>query len=89
MQDVAGIVERLLGFLEMGKDHVTAETLIQIKDLLRRYPDVAEAALAAVAAISPADVPEPEARAAFIWVLGHHGAHIQVIPLFTLHRTTE
>ena len=78
---MAGIVERLLGFLEMGKDHVTAETLIQIKDLLRRYPDVAEAALAAVAAISPTDVAEPEAKAAFIWILGHHGAHIQVNPL--------
>jgi hypothetical protein len=29
VQDVGGIVERLLGFLEMGRDHVTAETLIQ------------------------------------------------------------
>lgn len=75
---MGGIVERLMGFLEMGKDHVTAETLIQIKDLLRRYPDCAEAALQAVAAISPADVQEPEAKAAFIWILGHHGARIQV-----------
>ena len=49
-----------------------------MKDLLRRYPEVAEAALAAVAAISPADVEEPEARAAFVWILGHHGGHIQV-----------
>ena len=31
MQDVGGIVERLLGFLEMGRDHVTAETLIQVQ----------------------------------------------------------
>ncbi len=30
VQDVGGIVERLLGFLEMGRDHVTAETLIQV-----------------------------------------------------------
>ena len=50
----------------------------QVKDLLRRYPEVAEAALAAVAAISPADVAEPEARAAFVWILGHHGGNIQV-----------
>jgi len=60
-----------------------------VKDLLRRYPEVAEAALAAVAAISPADVEEPEARAAFVWILGHHGGHIQVrlparAPLLTL-----
>ena len=52
----------------------------QVKDLLRRYPEVAEAALAAVAAISPADVEEAEARAAFVWILGHHGGHIQARP---------
>ena len=32
VQDVGGIVERLLGFLEMGRDHVTAETLIQASE---------------------------------------------------------
>ena len=32
VQDVGGIVERLLGFLEMGRDHVTAETLIQVRN---------------------------------------------------------
>ncbi len=84
VQDVAGIVERLLGFLELGRQHVTAETLIQVKDLLRRYPDVAEAALAAVSSISPADVVEPEARAAFIWILGQHGGNIQVGPRLIL-----
>ena len=31
VQDVGGIVERLLGFMEMGRDHVTAETLIQVQ----------------------------------------------------------
>lgn len=53
MQDVAGIVERLLGFLDAGKPHVTAEALIQIKDLLRRYPAVAAACLASVSSIAP------------------------------------
>ena len=61
---------------------------MQVKDLLRRYPEVAEAALAAVAAISPADVEEPEARAAFVWILGHHGGHIQV-PLPSLFVITS
>lgn len=53
MQDVTGIVERLLGFLDTGKPHVTAEALIQIKDLLRRYPAVAAACLASVSSIAP------------------------------------
>lgn len=37
-----GIVERLLLFLESGYDHIVAETLVQLKDLLRRYPDLGE-----------------------------------------------
>ena len=53
MQDVSGLVDRLLGFLELSKDFVTAETLIQLKDLLRRYPHIAEIAIASIAAISP------------------------------------
>ncbi len=38
---MSGLLDRLLGFLELGKDCVTAETLIQMKDLLRRYPHMA------------------------------------------------
>jgi Adaptin N terminal region len=52
VQDVSGLLDRLLNFLELGKDCVTAETLIQIKDLLRRYPHIAEVAIASVASIS-------------------------------------
>ena len=46
-------MERLLGFLDTGKPHVTAEALIQIKDLLRRYPAVAAACLSSVSSIAP------------------------------------
>lgn len=42
MSDVNGLVERLLMFLESGYDHIVAETLIQLRDLLRRYPDLGE-----------------------------------------------
>ncbi len=53
VQDVGGIVERLLGFLETGRDFVTAEAIIQLKDLLRRYPTIAEASLSSVSNITP------------------------------------
>ena len=53
MQDTAGIVERLLGFLDVGKAHVTAEALTQIKDVLRRYPEIAEVCITSISAISP------------------------------------
>jgi len=35
VQDVSGLLDRLLGFLELGKDCVTAETLIQMKVWIR------------------------------------------------------
>lgn len=50
---MSGLLDRLLGFLELGKDCVTAETLIQMKDLLRRYPHIADVAIASIASISP------------------------------------
>ena len=146
VQDVGGIVERLLGFLETGRDFVTAEAVIQLKDLLRRYPAIAEASLSSVSSITPEasvwpplrqplqelpglrglgastpeqlsrmaaarrsmiiqeelfmtvpthgwsrgpqmlgctaqDIVEPEARAAFVWILGEYGQNIQVPPV--------
>lgn len=145
---MGGIVERLLGFLETGRDFVTAEAIIQLKDLLRRYPAIAEASLSSVSNIAPEvtscfscrpahmscitcqhflletrkaaqpalqgdlcqcprylfiglekgcalcgnhrmaggfgavstlqDILEPEARAAFVWILGEYGQSIQV-----------
>ena len=53
VQDVGGIVERLLGFLEVGKPFVTAEAVTQIADLLRRFPELAEICISSVSQISP------------------------------------
>ena len=39
--DVSGLLERLLGFLETGTEHIMCEALVQMKDLLRRHPDLA------------------------------------------------
>ncbi|KAL3162975.1 hypothetical protein ABBQ32_009407 [Trebouxia sp. C0010 RCD-2024] len=80
VQDVPGLVERLLGFLDIGKDFVTAETIVQVKDLARKYPDIAEVCVGSVSNISLEDVEEPQARAAFIWILGEHGQTIQDAP---------
>ncbi|GBF87867.1 beta-adaptin A [Raphidocelis subcapitata] len=76
--DAAGVVERLLLFLEGGSDHLVAESLVQLKDLLRRYPDLGE--VFSVGDIRPNQVEEPEARAALVWILGQFGAHIPGAP---------
>lgn len=53
VQDVAGIVERLLGFLEIDKPFVIAEAVIQVADLLRRFPEMAEVTISSISLISP------------------------------------
>ncbi|KAK9826712.1 hypothetical protein WJX81_000377 [Elliptochloris bilobata] len=80
VQDVEGIVERLLGFLDTGKPFVTAEAVVQVRDLMRRFPESAEACIASVSGISPEDLEEPDAKAAFVWILGHYGESIQDAP---------
>ena len=42
VQDSGGIVERLLGLLDIARPHVTAEAIIQIAHVLRAHPDMAE-----------------------------------------------
>lgn len=78
--DVNGILDRLLLFLGYEKDYVTAETLVQMTDVLRRYPDAAEACVESIASIPQESIAEPEARAAYLWVLGEYGAQIQDAP---------
>ena len=42
VQDSGGIVERLLGLLDIARPHVTAEAITQIAHVLRAFPDMAE-----------------------------------------------
>lgn len=50
--DINGVVDRLLQFLEMETDYVTAETLVLVKDLLRKYPEWSQDCLAVVGTVS-------------------------------------
>ncbi|KAL0888115.1 hypothetical protein Bca101_012098 [Brassica carinata] len=52
--DVNAIVDRLLQFLEMEKDYVTVETLVLVKDLLRKYPQWSHDCISVVADMSDA-----------------------------------
>lgn len=70
--DVNAIVDRLLQFLEMEKDYVTAETLVLVKDLLRKYPQWSHDCIAVVGNISSQNVQEPKAKSALIWMLGEY-----------------
>ncbi|XP_004291213.1 PREDICTED: beta-adaptin-like protein A [Fragaria vesca subsp. vesca] len=78
--DVNAIVDRLLQFLEMEKDYVTAEALVLVKDLLRKYPQWSQDCIAVVGNISSNNVQEPKAKAALIWMLGEYSQDMQDAP---------
>ena len=79
-EDMGGISERLLGFLEADAPHLVNETLVVSKDLLRRFPERAFDVLEAAAQIAPTGVSEPAARAALVWMLGEFGHVIPAAP---------
>ncbi|KAJ4845857.1 hypothetical protein Tsubulata_044569 [Turnera subulata] len=78
--DVNAIVDRLLQFLEMEKDYVTAEALVLVKDLLRKYPQWSQDCIAVVGNISSKNVQESKAKAALIWMLGEYSQDMSDAP---------
>ncbi|KAG1664607.1 hypothetical protein FOA52_004482 [Chlamydomonas sp. UWO 241] len=80
VSDVGGVIERLVMFLDSGGEHLTAETLVQLKDVLRRYPDVVMACLTQLNDLTPSTIEQPEARAALAWIMGQFGQHLPSAP---------
>lgn len=78
--DVNAIVDRLLQFLEMEKDYVTAETLVLVKDLLRKYPQWSHDCIAVVGNVSSQYVQESKAKAALLWMLGEYAPDMPDAP---------
>lgn len=78
--DVNAIVDRLLQFLEMEKDYVTAETLVLVKDLLRKYPQWSQDCIAVVGNVSSKLVQESKAKAALLWMLGEYATDMPDAP---------
>eukprot|EP00250_Pteridium_aquilinum_P017380 c23603_g1_i1 orf=141-2654(+) len=78
--DVNAIVDRLLQFLEMEKDYVTAETLVLVKDLLRKYPQWSQDCIAVVGNVSSKHVQESKAKAALLWMLGEYASDMPDAP---------
>lgn len=78
--DASGLLERLLLFLDSGAEHIVAESLVAMKDLLRRYPDLAATAMAPINDMAPAAVDDADAKCALIWILGAFGGLIDAAP---------
>ncbi|PNW83556.1 hypothetical protein CHLRE_05g234667v5 [Chlamydomonas reinhardtii] len=79
--DSGGIIERLLMFLDGGSEHLIAEALVALKDVLRRYPDVAAVCVGGLGELGVhGAIEEPAARAAYVWILGQFGTLVPDAP---------
>ncbi|EGD72905.1 hypothetical protein PTSG_04634 [Salpingoeca rosetta] len=79
---IANILKALLAFLELRSPYLTAETLVVMRDILRRYPGEADGLvpqLYDLVDLATLD-DEPEARAALVWLLGEFGQLLEEGP---------
>ena len=73
------VVDQLMKFLEVDIDHVSAEAVLAMRDLLRKYPDCHERIVGGVGALLK-NIDEPEAKVALLWMLGEYGQKIPESP---------
>ncbi|KAG1702612.1 hypothetical protein DVH05_009561 [Phytophthora capsici] len=77
MQD--HIMDTMVDFLELDLDYVRDESLVVMKDLLRKYPDKRHDVLPVLGRIIAA-VAQPAAKAAVVWMLGEFGQDLRRAP---------
>ena len=75
----AVVVEALLKFLEIDIDHVSAEAIICMQNLLRKYPAVSDRIIQSVGQFLKS-IDEPEAKKALLWILAEYGHVIPEAP---------
>jgi vesicle coat complex subunit len=74
LPSAAGMVlERLVEFLDIEMNSVRPETILVMKDLLRRYPERKTEVLPSLQRCLRRVDDEPEAQAALIWMAGEYG----------------
>jgi len=76
------IVGMLLLFLDLDTIYITADTVIVLQHILRKYPDMSAQILEKIPplAISSDLDEEPDARCAIIWMLGEYASEIEDAP---------
>ncbi len=72
-------ISRLLSFLDHNSDHVTAETVIVCRDILRKYPERYEDVLPSLHKVLK-DISDTPGKAAVVWMIGEFGDTIPDAP---------
>ena len=70
------VVEQLLKFLEVDIEHVSAEAILSLKNLLRKFPEAVERFISGIGTFVR-NVEEPAAKVALLWMIAEYG---HVIP---------
>ena len=73
------VVEQLMKFLEVDIDHVSAEAVLAMRDLLRKYPECHDRIVQGVGPLLK-NIEEPDAKCALLWMLGEYGHKIRESP---------
>ncbi|KAF0696151.1 Aste57867_13067 [Aphanomyces stellatus] len=81
------IVDTMVEFLEMNLDYVRDETLVVMKDLLRKFPHKVDDVLDVLPRIIP-KVEDAPAKCAVIWMLGEFGQDLRRAP-YVLERLID
>lgn len=72
------IVRQLLSFLSLNIDYVITETLVAMKDLVRKYRELTYEILAEIE--NSLEIASDEGKAAIIWMIGEFGEEITDAP---------
>lgn len=75
----ASIIQQLLGFLKYQTEYVITETLMVMKDLLRKYRSQSEQVLRVLEQCLEV-VADDDGKAAVIWMIGEFGEYIEDSP---------
>ena len=73
------VAEQLLKFLEVDIEHVSAEAILSMKNLMRKFPEAIERFIGAIGALMRV-TEEPEAKVALLWMVGEFGHVIPEAP---------
>lgn len=77
---VDGILDRLLLFLNHRRQVIVGETVIAFAAALHKFPGAADICVPSISRVQYASIESSDARAAYIWVLGHFGQLVQDAP---------
>jgi len=74
------VASQLRNFLSLRINYVTTETIIVLKDILRKYRSFIDDFIPFVSKIQPDSIVELEGKAALVWILGEFGDQIDDSP---------